>query len=93
MGLWGAAQAVAFGLGGLVGTAASDLARWLIGSPGLAYASVFAFEALLFVVSAVLAARLAPAPPAAATPPLAPGAAERGEPPSPRYGHPAVATD
>jgi BCD family chlorophyll transporter-like MFS transporter len=58
MGLWGAAQAIAFGLGGLVGTAASDLARWLIGSPGAAYAAVFAFEALLFVLSALLAARL-----------------------------------
>jgi len=58
MGLWGAAQAVAFGLGGLVGTGASDLARWLIGTPSLAYATVFAFEALLFVAAAVLAARL-----------------------------------
>ncbi len=58
MGLWGAAQAVAFGLGGLVGTGASDLARWLIGTPGLAYGAVFAFEALLFVGAAVLAARL-----------------------------------
>ncbi len=59
MGLWGAAQAIAFGLGGLVGTAASDLARWLIAAPGAAYASVFALEALLFGVSAVLAWRLA----------------------------------
>ena len=55
MGMWGAAQAVAFGLGGLIGTVASDLARWLIASPGAAYASVFGLEALLFVVSAVLA--------------------------------------
>jgi BCD family chlorophyll transporter-like MFS transporter len=58
MGLWGAAQAVAFGLGGLVGTAASDLARWLIASPGSAYAAVFFFEALLFLVSAWLASRI-----------------------------------
>ena len=58
MGMWGAAQAVAFGVGGLVGTAASDLARWLIGTPSTAYASVFALEALLFVAAAVLAARL-----------------------------------
>ncbi len=58
MGLWGAAQAVAFGLGGLLGTAASDLARWLIGTPGLAYASVFLFEGLLFLVSARLAAQV-----------------------------------
>ena len=55
MGLWGAAQAIAFGLGGLAGAAASDLARWLIGSPGAAYACVFAFEALLFLVAAKLA--------------------------------------
>ena len=58
MGLWGAAQAVAFGLGGLMGTAASDIARWLIASPGAAYASVFGFEAALFVLSAVLAWRI-----------------------------------
>jgi BCD family chlorophyll transporter-like MFS transporter len=58
MGLWGAAQAVAFGLGGLVGTAASDLAHWLIGSTGAAYAAVFAFEAVLFVVAARLAASI-----------------------------------
>ncbi len=55
MGLWGAAQAVAFGLGGLVGTAASDIARFLIASPGVAYASVFGLEAALFLVSAALA--------------------------------------
>jgi BCD family chlorophyll transporter-like MFS transporter len=58
MGLWGAAQAVAFGLGGLIGTAASDVAHWLIASSGVAYASVFAAEALLFVGSALLAARI-----------------------------------
>ena len=58
MGLWGAAQALAFGIGGLVGTGASDLARWLIGTPSTAYAAVFALEAALFVAAAVLAARL-----------------------------------
>lgn len=58
MGLWGAAQAVAFGLGGLVGTGASDLARWLIGTPSHAYAAVFGFEALLFIAAAALAAQL-----------------------------------
>ena len=62
MGLWGAAQAVAFGLGGLVGTAASDLARWLIASPGVAYAAVFFLEAMLFLVSAWLASRIGMAP-------------------------------
>jgi BCD family chlorophyll transporter-like MFS transporter len=57
MGLWGAAQAVAFGLGGLVGTGASDLARWWFGTPGVAYSAVFAFEAALFVLAAWLALR------------------------------------
>ena len=37
----------------LVGTAASDIARWLIAQPGPAYASVFALEGLLFALSAV----------------------------------------
>lgn len=58
MGLWGAAQAVAFGLGGLLGTAASDLARWLMGATHLAYTAVFALEALMFVAAALLAARI-----------------------------------
>lgn len=61
MGLWGAAQAVAFGLGGLVGTAASDIAHAWIASPGTAYATVFGLEAVLFLLSAALAWRLAPA--------------------------------
>jgi len=65
MGLWGAAQALAFAMGGLVGTGASDLARMLIGSPGTAYAAVFAFEAALFVVAAALAARIGAASAAA----------------------------
>lgn len=52
MGLWGAAQAIAFGLGGLLGTAASDMAHWLMASSGLAYSSVFGFEAVMFALSA-----------------------------------------
>jgi BCD family chlorophyll transporter-like MFS transporter len=59
MGLWGAAQAVAFGLGGFLGTAAIDIARWLIDSTALAYATVFLAEALLFLVAAHLALGLA----------------------------------
>ncbi|MDO9707449.1 BCD family MFS transporter [Paracraurococcus lichenis] len=66
VGLWGAAQAIAFGLGGLAGAAASDLARSLIASPGLAYGAVFAGEALLFLVSALLATRISRAAPAMA---------------------------
>jgi BCD family chlorophyll transporter-like MFS transporter len=52
MGLWGAAQAIAFGLGGILGTGASDLARWLMASTGQAYAAVFALEAVMFTLSA-----------------------------------------
>jgi BCD family chlorophyll transporter-like MFS transporter len=55
MGLWGASQAIAFGLGGLLGTAASDLAHYLLGEQGMAYASVFGFESVMFVVAALCA--------------------------------------
>ncbi|WP_406855327.1 BCD family MFS transporter [Alsobacter sp. KACC 23698] len=58
MGVWGAAQAVAFGLGGLCGAAAVDLARGLVASPTSAYGVVFLCEAALFLASAVLAASL-----------------------------------
>jgi BCD family chlorophyll transporter-like MFS transporter len=58
MGLWGAAQAMAFGLGGALGAGASDLARWLIGSPAAAYSLVFAAEAALFVLAAMLALKI-----------------------------------
>mgnify|MGYP006267027731 CR=1 FL=1 len=55
MGLWGAAQALAFGLGGVLGTALSDLAHQIIGSAGEAYAAVFFMESLMFMVSAACA--------------------------------------
>jgi MFS transporter, BCD family, chlorophyll transporter len=55
MGLWGAAQAFAFGIGGFLGTLASDVAHYLLTSPALSYAVVFASEAGLFVVAAVMA--------------------------------------
>jgi BCD family chlorophyll transporter-like MFS transporter len=71
MGLWGAAQAIAFGLGGFLGTAASDLARHLLDSPGMAYAAVFAGEGLLFLVAAVLAARVGARPTVRPAPPIA----------------------
>lgn len=61
MGLWGAAQAIAFGAGGFIGTLASDIARLALGSPAAAYAAVFALEAILFVVSVRLASNVAPA--------------------------------
>jgi BCD family chlorophyll transporter-like MFS transporter len=55
MGLWGASQAMAFGLGGLLGTAASDLAHYVLGEQGTAYASVFGFESVMFVLAAACA--------------------------------------
>jgi len=58
MGLWGAAQAIAFGLGGLLGALGVDLARQSQLSPGEAYAIVFALEATLFLFSARLALKL-----------------------------------
>ncbi|MFO1160338.1 MAG: BCD family MFS transporter [Reyranellaceae bacterium] len=61
MGLWGAAQAIAFGAGGLLGTLASDLTRLLLGSAAAAYGTVFCVEAVLFVVAALLAVRAAAA--------------------------------
>jgi BCD family chlorophyll transporter-like MFS transporter len=58
MGLWGAAQAVAFGLGGILATGSVDLVRAMTGSVAEAYGLVFAAEALLFVLATVFAVRL-----------------------------------
>jgi BCD family chlorophyll transporter-like MFS transporter len=55
MGLWGAAQAISFGAGGLLGTLASDGARYVLSSPSHAYSFVFAAEACLFVLAGYLA--------------------------------------
>jgi BCD family chlorophyll transporter-like MFS transporter len=55
MGLWGASQAIAFGMGGLLGTAASDLAHYVLAEQGSAYAFVFGFEAAMFVLAAACA--------------------------------------
>jgi BCD family chlorophyll transporter-like MFS transporter len=69
MGLWGAAQAIAFGLGGLAGTVAVDVMRLMTADPALAYGAVFAGEAVLFVGSAVFVAGLnRPARPARSGP-------------------------
>jgi BCD family chlorophyll transporter-like MFS transporter len=58
MGLWGAAQAVAFALGGIIGTFIVDLSRHLFGSSVAAFAIVFGIEALLFLVAANFAAQI-----------------------------------
>ena len=59
MGIWGAAQAIAFGLGGLTGALGVDIARRVQTGTGAAFALIFAVEALLFGCAAVLAMRVA----------------------------------
>ena len=56
MGVWGAAQALAMGAGGLLSTGASDIARVVLGAAGPAYAAVFTGQAMLFLAAAWLAA-------------------------------------
>lgn len=58
MGFWGAAQAMAYGIGGFAGAAGSDLARSVFGSPTLGYVVVFTVEAALFLAAAALMARI-----------------------------------
>lgn len=58
MGMFGAAQAIAFGLGGLVGTIILDLGRLATGSVTGGYSVVFLADAALFLASAVLALRI-----------------------------------
>ena len=55
MGLWGAAQAIAFGLGGFLGTVAIDITRMAFESTAVAYGTVFLGEALVFLIAAKLA--------------------------------------
>ena len=56
LGVWGAAQAIAFGLGGLIGAVAVDAGRAMIGSTREAFVIVFGAEAALFLVAARLGA-------------------------------------
>lgn len=56
MGLWGAAQAVAAGVGGLLGTALVD-ALSLVAPDPAAFGAVFLVEAALFVLAAAMAVR------------------------------------
>ena len=58
MGLWGASQAMAFGIGGFVGASAVDIGRRLLGADGPAFELVFAFEAIIFLAAALIAMRL-----------------------------------
>ena len=55
MGLWGAAQAIAFALGGFLGTVAVDVTRYWLNDPAISYGLVFACEGVLFLIAASLA--------------------------------------
>ena len=59
MGVWGAAQAIAFGLGGLIGAVGVDAGRVLTRSTPEAFTIVFTAEALLFLIAGSLALRAA----------------------------------
>ncbi len=72
MGLWGAAQAIAAGFGGLTGAAAVDLLRITL-PDGAAFGAVFTFEAALFVAAAVMALRILDRTTARGSPALVPG--------------------
>ncbi|MEM1064179.1 MAG: BCD family MFS transporter [Pseudomonadota bacterium] len=72
MGLWGAAQAIAAGFGGLLGAAIADLLRREM-TDASAFGTVFVAEALLFLVAAAMAARILDAGRTAPTAQLVPG--------------------
>lgn len=57
MGLWGAAQAVAAGFGGLIGAAMVDLLR-LATTDAQAFGFVFIFEGALFIAATLMAAKI-----------------------------------
>ncbi|MEO3471062.1 BCD family MFS transporter [Roseomonas sp. CAU 1739] len=58
MGMFGAAQAVAFGLGGLAGTILLDVGRLISGGVLGGYATVFLVDAGLFLAAAIMAQRI-----------------------------------
>ncbi len=57
MGLWGAAQAIAAGFGGLLGAAFVDVLRQSI-SNAPAFGTVFLIEAALFIAAAIMASKI-----------------------------------
>jgi BCD family chlorophyll transporter-like MFS transporter len=65
MGLWGAAQAIAAGFGGLSGAAAADIMRTLT-ADAPAFGAVFVIEAGLFLCAALMALRIMEGRPARA---------------------------
>jgi BCD family chlorophyll transporter-like MFS transporter len=58
IGVWGAAQAIAFACGGFAGAAGVDVLRAVLADTPSAFLIVFGLEAALFVGAAVLASRL-----------------------------------
>ena len=54
MGLWGAAQAISFAMGGFLGTVAVDITGLWLSNPAASYGLVFLAEAVLFVWAASL---------------------------------------
>ncbi len=58
VGLWGAAQAIAFGSGAFLGTVGVDAVRYLAGDEAAGYSLVFSVAAVTFLISAWLAARV-----------------------------------
>ena len=62
MGVFGAAQAIAAGLAGLISTGIVDIARLFL-PIDVAYGTVFSLEAVLFLCAAIVAARLLGAAP------------------------------
>jgi len=58
MGVWGAAQAGAFAIGGFLGAMGVDVLRGLLHESATAFLFVFCAEAIVFLASAVLAGRL-----------------------------------
>ena len=61
LGVYGAAQAIAYGAGSLGGGVASDLTIAYFGDPVRGYTAVFAGEAVLFIIAAAMAMASTPA--------------------------------
>ena len=67
MGVWGAAQAIAFAAGGFFGAVGVDVGRQVFAQTSTAFLAVFAVEGLLFIVSALIALTIGGAAAAART--------------------------
>lgn len=58
LGVWGAAQAMGFGLADLLGASTKDITVAMNGSDAAAYGAVFGLESVLFIAAAALAASI-----------------------------------